>query len=167
MKDVDGAPGQYAPAAAVAALLVRPDGSLLAQHRDDHAPIAPNQWGLVGGVQEDGEDPLVAVLRELREETGIIPRTPLTLFYRGRRPASSGPGTTHWHVYYGPCDIRDDDIDVNEGRDIRFVAPDRLLASDLGTSACFFVPAFLASPEYAACRGLTGRRSVRRHPPAR
>src|SRR3954471_12643620 len=144
---------QVAPRSAVAVLLVRPDGSVLAQQRDGNAPISPNQWGLVGGAREDQEEPLTAALRELREETGLVPIEPLTLFYDGTRPASRGPGSTRWHVFYGKTMADDADIVVGEGRDIRFVPADVLSGLDLGASAAYFVPLFLGSEEYQDCVG--------------
>jgi 8-oxo-dGTP diphosphatase len=145
------AESQLAPRAAVAVLLVRADGSVLAQHRDSDAPTSPNQWGLVGGAQEDQEEPLTAALRELREETGLIPAEPLTLFYSGVRPASRGSGVTEWHVFFGRTAADDTDIVVGEGRDIRFVPADVLSEADLGVSAAYFVPLFLGSSEYQGC----------------
>ena len=52
--------------------LVDGRGHVLLQHRDEHAPRAADQWGIVGGHVEDGEDPDAAVHRELEEETGIV-----------------------------------------------------------------------------------------------
>ena len=51
--------------------LVDPRGWVLLQHRDEHAPRAADQWGIVGGHVEDGEDFDAAVHRELLEETGV------------------------------------------------------------------------------------------------
>ena len=52
-------------------VLVDPQGRLLIQERDEHAPIAPDQWGMVGGHVEEGEDVEPAAYRELEEETGV------------------------------------------------------------------------------------------------
>ena len=52
-------------------LLVDERGWVLLQERDEHAPRAANQWGLVGGHVEDGEDFATAVYREALEETGL------------------------------------------------------------------------------------------------
>ena len=51
-------------------ILVDPRGWMLLQERDEHAPIDPERWGLVGGHVEDGEDFEPAAHRELAEETG-------------------------------------------------------------------------------------------------
>ena len=52
-------------------LLVDPQGRILLQERDEHAPISPDTWGMVGGHVEDGEEFEPAAYRELEEETGI------------------------------------------------------------------------------------------------
>jgi 8-oxo-dGTP pyrophosphatase MutT (NUDIX family) len=55
-------------------VLVDRRGWILLQERDEYAPIAPDQWGFVGGHVEDGESFEAAVHRELEEETGIVGR---------------------------------------------------------------------------------------------
>jgi 8-oxo-dGTP pyrophosphatase MutT (NUDIX family) len=52
-------------------LLVDRRGWVLLQERDELAPRAPNQWGMVGGHVEDDEDFEPAAYRELTEETGV------------------------------------------------------------------------------------------------
>jgi 8-oxo-dGTP diphosphatase len=52
--------------------LVDPRGWVLLQERDEHAPVEPNKWCLVGGGVEEGESPETAAYRELEEETGIV-----------------------------------------------------------------------------------------------
>lgn len=44
-------------------------GRFLVAHRSD-AVLEPNTWGTWGGAIDPGEDPLQAVKREVREETG-------------------------------------------------------------------------------------------------
>jgi 8-oxo-dGTP diphosphatase len=139
------------PAAAVGVLLVRPDGSLLMQHRDARAPIGPNQWAFVAGALEPSELPSDAALRELREETGIQPETELELYFCGDRPRSVGDGTTKWHVYYAATNLTDSDVIVGEGREIRFVTPSELSTLKLTVSAQYFVSQFLGSTEYSRC----------------
>lgn len=63
------------PSAAVAALMVTPDGRYLMQHRDDLPGIFfPGFWGCFGGAVEPGESPLDALRRELAEELAYTPR---------------------------------------------------------------------------------------------
>ena len=58
-----------AAADAVAAILVDPDGKYVVQRRDDKPEIFfPGHWGCFGGAVEEGEPPLDAMRRELREE---------------------------------------------------------------------------------------------------
>jgi len=45
---------------------------LLILERKDTNPIWDKKWEFPGGKIEDGEEPALAFLREVREETGII-----------------------------------------------------------------------------------------------
>jgi hypothetical protein len=73
------------------------------------------------------------------------------LFFRGRRPRSSGAGTTNWHVYYADTHLTDEDIVVGEGDEIRFVAASDIADLPLTISSRFFLSRFLRSPEYESC----------------
>jgi 8-oxo-dGTP pyrophosphatase MutT (NUDIX family) len=54
---------------AVAAVLVLDDGRYVMQLRDDKADIwYPGHWGCFGGAVDQGEPPIAALARELREE---------------------------------------------------------------------------------------------------
>ena len=127
-----------------AVLLVDPRGWLLLQERDEHAPIDPDCWGLVGGHVEDGEDVEVAVHRELLEETGL-----------------THAGLTRWQrftvhevdemtVYVAATTVTDDDVVCGEGRQIVFVEPGATRGLTLTRAAAVVVPQFLDSPEYAS-----------------
>ena len=59
--------------AAVCAL-IRKDGKVLAMRRALTKDAAPGIWEAVSGRLEPGEEPLEAVHREVREETGLIVR---------------------------------------------------------------------------------------------
>jgi 8-oxo-dGTP pyrophosphatase MutT (NUDIX family) len=52
---------------AVCALVRRENGDILAVSRKDD----PNAFGLPGGKIDPGEGPVVAIIREMKEETGL------------------------------------------------------------------------------------------------
>ncbi len=47
------------------------DEHVVMQARDEYAPTAPNMLAFFGGAMESGEDPRLAALRELKEETTL------------------------------------------------------------------------------------------------
>lgn len=54
--------------------LVRRNGRVLALRRSERKDAAPGIWEAVSGRLEPGEDPLEAVHREIREESGLVVR---------------------------------------------------------------------------------------------
>ena len=132
-------------------LLVDPRGWVLLQERDEHAPVAPDKWGMVGGHVEDGEEFEPAAYRELEEETGIrLQPGGLVLWRDEQHRWASGQEPRHYTVWVTGTRLSDDDIVVGEGRQIVFVPPARVAELDLSRSSAHFLPAFLASDEYAA-----------------
>jgi 8-oxo-dGTP pyrophosphatase MutT (NUDIX family) len=128
--------------------LVDRRGFVLLQHRDEQAPRAANQWGMVGGHVEPGEDFDSAMRRELLEETGIASGPgDLELWSSSEFTYSDGLHH-HYEVYAGGVDLTDDDIVVGEGRAIVFVDPDDASGLDLAESTAHFLPLFLASDCY-------------------
>jgi 8-oxo-dGTP diphosphatase len=133
--------------------LVDTAGRVLLQHRDEHAPRAANQWGMVGGHVEPGEDFDTAVHRELLEETGVTAEPGvLELWTSGDFTYSDG-AHHHYEVYAGAVDLTDDDIVVGEGRAIVFVEPAATADLDLAESTAHFLPMFLSSPLYDRLAG--------------
>jgi 8-oxo-dGTP pyrophosphatase MutT (NUDIX family) len=133
-------------------LLVDPRGWVLLQERDSEAPRAADQWGMVGGHVEDGEDFEPAAYRELLEETGVhLPPGTLRLW---RDAEYTYPDGHHgrYHLYAAAVDLTDADIVLGEGRRIVFVDPAEVPALDLAPSSRHFVPAFLASDLYDSLR---------------
>lgn len=118
-------------------VLVDTRGRLLLQERDEHAPVAPLQWGLVGGHVDPGEDWDTAVWRELREETGLGPEhLPRGLHLWQERTLQHAPKDEpglrdRWRVWIGRADLTDADITVGEGRRIVFVDPEVLRRGEL------------------------------------
>ena len=138
------------------AVLVDARGWVLLEERDDKAPVAPSQWGFVGGHVEAGELFADAVVRELAEETGLrLPAGTLRVWYDGDHTpeVKVRPGLwNHWQIWVGRVDLTDDDVVLGEGRQIVFVDPTRLDELDLSVATAFDLPRFLASAEYAALR---------------
>ncbi len=135
--------------------LVDARGWVLLQERDELAPVAPEQWGIVGGHVEPGEGWHEAMQRELAEETGLVlPDGVLRLWHEVvRETPPSDPGPVHWQVWVGRVDLTDDDIVVGEGRQIVFVDPAATGRLDLADSTGHFLPLFLASEDYRELRG--------------
>lgn len=133
-------------------LLVDDRGWVLLQERDELAPRAANQWGMVGGHVEDGEDFETAVYREVVEETGVVlPAGSLTLWVDAEYTYPDGHHGSY-HVYAARVDLADEDITVGEGRQIVFVDPDTIGELDLAGSTAHFLRQFLASDLYATLR---------------
>lgn len=134
-------------------VLVDSRGWLLLQERDEHAPVAPNQWGLVGGHVEDGEDWETALDRELEEETGLRIDSGLTLWFDEivqHSPKASSHLADHWRIWAGKVDLTDKDITLGEGRQIVFVDPVHITdgSLDLSVGAEHVLPLFLESETY-------------------
>ncbi|MCW2868177.1 MAG: hydrolase [Marmoricola sp.] len=143
--------------------LVDARGHVLLQHRDEHAPRAADQWGMVGGHVEDGEDGDDAVRRELLEETGISAGPvvgqagapgELELWHEGPFTYSDGH-RGDYRVYAGRVDLTDADVVLGEGRAIVFVDPEVALGLDLAESNAHFLPRFLTSSTYRRLNGST------------
>ena len=134
------------------ALLIDARGHVLLQHRDEHAPRAANQWGMVGGHVEDDEDFDTAVHREIREETGIETAPGDLVLWEETEFSYSDGHRSSYRVYAGRVDLTDDDIVLGEGRAIVFVDPQRARDLDLAESLAHFLPLFLDSDLYRRLR---------------
>jgi ADP-ribose pyrophosphatase YjhB (NUDIX family) len=133
-------------------LLVDRRGWLLLQERDADAPRAADQWGMVGGHVEEGEDFESAADRELAEETGLRLAPGRLLLWQDSEFSYPDGHHGRYHLYAAAVDLTDADIVVGEGRQIAFVDPDVVPTLDLAASSRHFVPAFLDSDLYRSMR---------------
>lgn len=134
------------------AFVIDARGHVLLQHRDEHAPQAANQWGMVGGHVEAGEDFDTAIHREVLEETGISTGPGDLELWRAQEFDYSEGHRSTYRVYVGQMDLTDDDIVLGEGRAIVFVDPAKTDALDLAESCAYFLPLFLGSDVYQRLR---------------
>ena len=111
------------------AILYHPEKkALLMQHRDAFAPVHPNQWALFGGVGERGENPDDCLIRELREEIGMIMKkedfTPLHDYLIAHLEM--------WRfVYWANCTLAKEQMTLGEGADFDWVPVDVVLSYDM------------------------------------
>jgi 8-oxo-dGTP pyrophosphatase MutT (NUDIX family) len=133
--------------------LVDPRGWLLLQERDEHAPVNPDEWSLVGGAVEDGETDTEAAVRELAEETEVtgVDLTPLGTISYFCADCDDDHDLVH---YFALTDLTDDDVVCHEGRQIVFVDPRTIHTLRWGRTMVHGLPQVLGHPAYAERFGL-------------
>lgn len=65
-------PQGFIPDIEAVGCFVAVNGKILLLKKLDSHPLYPGLWGLPGGKIKKGETPLVAMIREIGEETGIV-----------------------------------------------------------------------------------------------
>lgn len=118
----------------VGVILVKEDGSVLAQHRDNKEGIlGPNMWCVPGGAMEESDQDLKSAgARELREETDYIVNPDelqllTTDIYTNERGISV-ERTIFWAPYDGKQEIH-----CNEGQEMRFIPQEDLQELEIYT----------------------------------
>jgi 8-oxo-dGTP diphosphatase len=103
-------------------LLIRADGALILQLRDDKPTITnPGFVSSFGGHIESGEEPLEAAVREINEETSLgLAKTDLEFFGKYRK--TKEVHGEDWDVYYFIAkNISDKNLKVYEGQGYKIV----------------------------------------------
>src|ERR1051326_671110 len=115
--------GVDSPKLVAGVVLLKPNGAVLLQHRDNKPGLtAAGQWVFPGGGCEDGETFETAAVREFREETGyecdgIHPLT--TFLYRLEENGRNYQITFFWSLYDEVQPVQ-----CFEGQEVRFVERD-------------------------------------------
>ncbi|WP_217556391.1 NUDIX domain-containing protein [Streptomyces sp. GbtcB6] len=104
------------------AFVTTPRRGVVLQLRDEKAGIGwPGHWSMPGGGSEADETPMETVLRELFEETGIVPEAieevTVTPYQEGRTPP---------HVFAVVWDGSDSEFVLGEGQALRLFPVDAL-----------------------------------------
>lgn len=136
--------GRRTPRRFAGVLVLDSESNILLQERDERAPIDPEKWGLPGGHLEEGEEALAGALRELAEETGLRLSAPdlrelrTIEVYHGHYDS-----VDTMTVFVAETDFTDADVICGEGRQVVFVAPERIRSFDLTSTARILLPDFL------------------------
>ncbi len=109
----------------VSALLVTPDGKLVAQLRDDKPGLPyPNCWATLGGAIEPGEEPDAAIQRELIEEIEFCPPMRFWRVFELDFPVFGAQVGSQVHAYIGRIDRDLASINLHEGQRLQAIGPD-------------------------------------------
>lgn len=65
-------------------LITNDKGEILILQRSKTDDVLPEYWDIPGGTLEDGEDPAIGAIREVKEESGIDIVNPKLFFYRSK-----------------------------------------------------------------------------------
>lgn len=107
----------------VGIILVKDDGSVLSQHRDNKPGIlGPNTWSVVGGKKEDDDESLEnAAVRELKEETNYV-IDPEILEILATDVYQTERGVDVQRTIFCARYDGTQPINTNEGQEIRFIS---------------------------------------------
>lgn len=102
-----------------------PEGKFLVYLRDNNPNIPfPNTWDLIGGHIETGEIPIVALIREVKEEIGFD----LKRCYEWKNYVciSGDISPNIKHIYFGTIDVPVESLTLTEGQTLRYVTAEEI-----------------------------------------
>jgi 8-oxo-dGTP pyrophosphatase MutT (NUDIX family) len=103
-------------------LLIRTDGAIIAQQRDDKPGIAnPGAVSSFGGGIEPGETPEQAAVREINEETNLGLTASSLTFWRQYRKTKAVHGVDLDIYYFIARDVSDHHLEIYEGQGYKVI----------------------------------------------
>ncbi len=104
----------------IAAIILENDsGEFLLALRDNKSWIPfPNHWDLIGGHVEEGESPEEAVVREYREELGLVLKD--FSFFREYLCLQGDVFENIKYIYHGKINIPVEDLTLYEGQYVKY-----------------------------------------------
>ena len=117
---------------------IKKDGKTLMLHRiKKNNDIHANKWNGLGGKMEKGETPEDGVIREVREESGLIIKNPHP---RGLLTFPEFDGENDWYAFvFTAYKYEGNLIDSNEGR-LEWIEDEQLLNLPLWEGDRIFLP---------------------------
>ena len=113
----------------VLGVLRRPDGTYLITRRRMDKEWAPGCWEVSGGAAQAGEESREAVLREVKEETGLDARDADGGYLFTYKRENPGEGDNYFvDVYRFIMDVKDEDLHLQEAETdgYMFATPDQI-----------------------------------------
>lgn len=115
-----------APLVTASGLLMNKRGRFLLGLRAPWKKTWPDHWDVIGGQVEAGETVEEAMIREVREETGVTPRSFRWLAgLPERRPDLNGAGLHHLYLVTSWADGEPRNV-CNEHSELRWFLPEEL-----------------------------------------
>ena len=101
------------------AILRNNEGKILFQLRDENGRN-PNKWGIFGGGIKKGEEPINALIREIKEELGIK-ISKLDILKKYKIPL------INYHIFEIYLKENPKKSQLNEGKDMKFMTKEEFL----------------------------------------
>ena len=129
-------PGDYH--LSVLGVIRRPDGRFLLTKRSMDKAWAPGHWEVSGGAALAGEDSQDAIIREVREETGLdVSQCPGELLFTYRRDNPEEKDNYFVDVYRFALDFTEEDIHLQEEETAGYRIATREEIAELGRQNIF------------------------------